>query len=187
MSTRAKRSRYAGWGVVALSAALLVLNGISAARDCSSLRPVHAGEPAPDFSVPQITATGSLGPRVSLSSHRGSVVILDFWATWCGPCQASMPVLEELAQRYGDRGLVVVSVNTEGRSKAPAARAMVDERAPSARLLSDSGHAASLYKVTTIPYILVIDRQGRVHRVHRGFGTASGLRSDLIDAIEALL
>ncbi len=166
---------------------LLGLNTWSASKDWSSLRPVHEGQLAPDFSLPRINADGSLGAPLALSSLEGSVVIIDFWATWCGPCASAMPVLEEVAGQYKDRGVLVLSVNTEGSSEARAARSMANRLAPSLLLVSDSGLASRLYKVTTIPHMLVLDREGRVQWVTRGFGTASGLRRELRSIIDELL
>jgi thiol-disulfide isomerase/thioredoxin len=181
------RARRAGLGVIALGLIVLGLNAISVGKGCNSLRPLHAGEAAPDFEVQSINERGEMGPRFRLSSLQGQVVILDFWATWCGPCRASMPVLEELASRYKDQGLVVLSLNTEGPRLAHDARKMADELSPSVKLLSDNGPVSQLYKVTTIPHMLVIDRAGRVRWVHRGFVSAAGLRDGLDDAIRPLL
>lgn len=180
-------SRRVGLGVIGLAALLLVINGFSAGKDCSSLRPVHAGEMAPDFKVASVDARGALGPAISLSSLRGKVVILDFWATWCSPCRASMPVLEDMATTYKDQGLVVLSLNTEGAESARAARSMVDELAPSVKLMSDNGRVSLLYKVTTIPHMLVIDREGQVQWVHRGFVGSSSLHDGLTEAVTPLL
>lgn len=181
------RVRRAGLGVIALGLIVLGLNTASVAKGCSSLRPLHTGELAPDFELRSISEQGELGPRLRLSSLQGQVVILDFWATWCGPCRASMPVLEELASRYKDQGLVVLSLNTEGARLARDARKMADELSPSVKLLSDNGPVSQLYKVTTIPHMLVIDRTGRVRWVHRGFVSAARLRDGLDDAIRPLL
>jgi len=185
--TAQRRSHRAGWGIAGLIALLIALNGGAAIKDCRNLRPVHQGEEAPQFTIPHIDAQGRLAGEFTLSESRGKVVILDFWATWCGPCKASMPVLNEIAQRYADRGVIVLSINTEGGAAAQRARTMANQLAPSVELLSDTGVASSLYKVNTIPHMLMLDRKGTVRWVHRGMGTRAGLRKDLEQAIEALL
>ncbi|MCP4443731.1 MAG: TlpA family protein disulfide reductase [Myxococcales bacterium] len=181
------RSLRAGWAIFAILGALLLINGGAAVEDCQSLRPVHEGEEAPEFSAPRIKANGSLGREFSISETRGQVVVIDFWATWCGPCEASMPVLEGIATAYGDRGVRVISVNTEGPGAAQRARRMTDRLAPSVELLSDTGVASALYKVNTIPHMLIVDRAGTVRWVHRGLGSVGSLRRDLSQAIKALL
>jgi thiol-disulfide isomerase/thioredoxin len=185
--TEVKRSIRAGWAIAAILGALLVLNGGAAIRDCQSLRPVHEGEEAPDFTIPTIAANGDLGPSFKLSDSRGDIVVLDFWATWCGPCKASMPVLNGIAQKYADRGVRIISINTEGRGASRAARNMADRLAPEVELVSDTGIASSLYKVNAIPHMLIVDRSGTVRWVHRGMGTTGQLRRDLEKVIEALL
>jgi thiol-disulfide isomerase/thioredoxin len=135
----------------------------------------------------KIDALGRPGEVISLASLKGQVVLLDFWATWCGPCQESMPVVEEMARKYSDRGFTVLSLNTEGPGTAAAARRMTQRLAPSVLLATDSGAASSVFNVTTIPHMLVIDREGIVRLVHRGLRSASALRADLQAAIEPLL
>lgn len=141
------------------------------------------GAPAPEFSLTPAGGGDAIGPR----TFAGKVLIIDFWATWCAPCTSAMPVLEEMSILYGDRGVRVLSVNTEGFGMARAARAMAERLTPSALVVSDDGSAARLYNVSTIPHMLVIDRQGTVRWVKRGFGSAAGLRSDLRTVIEELL
>ena len=177
MTRAEQRSRRAGWAAMALILGLFLVNGSSVARGCNELRPLHAGELAPAFELRSVDGQGALAGKISLSSMRGKVIVLDFWATWCGPCRASMPVLNELARTYKGRGLVVLSVNTEGPGMARAAREMANELAPATTLASDHGPVSALYQVTTIPHMLVIDREGRVRWVHRGFTSASRFSS----------
>lgn len=182
-----ERARSAGFGVIALALALVIINSVSATKNCSDVRPMRSGEPAPLISLPRINAQGGLGPVLALEELRGSVVIMDFWATWCQPCRSSMPILEDLAREYEGRGLRVLSINTEGASAAKSARTMVDKLSPTVELVSDSGTARTLYKANTIPYILVLDQEGVVKQVHRGFRSKASLREDLSQVVESLL
>lgn len=182
-----KAARWAGRGLLALVAALLAVNVVGVVREIDELRPVGAGDLAPAFALPQLEAGGELGAPVTLESLRGKVVLLDFWATWCGPCKRSMPMVERLHQRFAERGLVTVSINTEGPDAHAAARAMLDELAPSSIGLADDGRVADRYRVTTIPHMVVVGRDGVVHLVHRGFAGATAAERDLVAEIEALL
>ena len=180
--------RIAGLGGILLVATLLVLNSIGAYRRCDDLRPVHSGEPAPNVSLNVIDEKGRItGTQVQLSELQGSVVVVDFWATWCGPCKNSLPVLEDIAGRYGPKGVVVLSINTEGKSAPQEARSMIDRLAPSVRLVVDFGEASRLYSVNTIPHMVIVDREGVVRWVHRGFSSSSRLRKDLERALDGLL
>lgn len=89
-----------------LAVMVVVLIGIG----LYSMRRKHGPEhrPAPDFSLPRLN-----GPTLQLSSYRGKVVLLDFWATWCVPCREEIPHFVELQQRYGDRGLQIIGVSMD--------------------------------------------------------------------------
>ena len=104
------------------------------------------------------------GRRVSLSDFRGQVVLLDFWATWCGPCRASMPKVERLHKRFRARGLRVIGVNIEGMSDEVLG--YIDDGGYSFLFLFDDGNWKSdvtrSYGVTSIPRSYLIDRQGRI-------------------------
>src|SRR5919107_5621299 len=91
-----------GWGVTG------GIERIVASIPSGDSRPVEVGSRAPDFRLSSLD-----GPELSLSSLRGNVVILNFWATWCGPCRAEMPALERVSVQYLERGLRVVGVDVQ--------------------------------------------------------------------------
>ena len=104
------------------------------------------------------------GRRVSLSDFRDRVVLLDFWATWCAPCRASMPRVERLHQRFGSRGLQVIGVNIQGKSDEVLE--YIDDGGYSFLFLFDGGNWRSnisrAYGVTSIPRSYLIDRHGQI-------------------------
>jgi thiol-disulfide isomerase/thioredoxin len=159
-------SRRAGWGVVALALAGTVVQSAWIAQNLEVLRPMTQGDEAPAFALPAIGPRGVLGAPVALEATRGKVTIVDFWATWCGPCLRSMPALDALAARYPN-DLAVIAVNLDD---AVEARALFDERKYRMALVFDDGHTSERYGVTTIPHSVVIDRGGVVRLVHRGGG-----------------
>lgn len=187
MSAIPKGQRIAGLAILAVVLALVIINAVAAFRDMDSLRPVHVGQGAPPFALPLIDEDGLLAEELSLETLRGSIVIIDFWATWCAPCTSAMPVLEEIALTYRDKGVRVLSINTEGPTQARAARAMVQRLSPSVTLVSDEGTVGRMYKVGTIPHMLLLDQDGQVRWVKRGFSGAASLRSNLRAIIEELL
>ena len=121
------------------------------------------GQPAADF------ALRSLGTaNVRLSEHRGEVVLLNFWATWCGPCRQEMPLLNDLYVKYQRAGLTLLGVNID----APAAQAAEMVRALKVSypiLIDDRQSVGRLYAVGSMPLTVLIDRQGVVRYVSQGF------------------
>ena len=134
------------------------------------------GKPAPAFSLP-VVANGSTGQSaVALADLKGSAVILDFWATWCGPCRAEAPIVNSVAHRFQDRGLTVVGINTSDRAglAGPWARAHHIDY-PIA--FDSDGEAASLYGVTAMPTLVIISRTGQVLAVREGMTDTDELES----------
>lgn len=133
-----------------IAVALLVL-----AAPPEEPRPV---ELAPDFSLESLG-----GGTVTLSSLRGQVVIIDFWASWCRPCTRTLPELHELAARYADRGVVLLAVSLDRTAEAAGDYAD-DLGLPTSSVLYGSLDAAKavrdLYGVVGIPRTFVIDREG---------------------------
>jgi thiol-disulfide isomerase/thioredoxin len=128
------------------------------------------GNPAANFSLPDLS-----GRTHSLASMRGKVVLLDFWASWCGPCRRSMPHIEALHREYGRKGLVVLGVNTES---VPKAKDYLEANGITFPTLIDNGGALGRqFQVSGIPTTVLIDRAGRVSTYVVGAGSEGRLRA----------
>ncbi len=118
--------------------------------------------PAPDFTLQDLA-----GQTVSLSSLRGKVVYIDFWATWCGPCRAALPGLQDLSEKLNDQGLEVVTID-QGES-LDQVRSFVERKKYSFRVLLDPGSAVgNVYGVRGIPTSVLVDRNGIVQSISIG-------------------
>jgi len=138
------------------------------------------GRPAPGLRLDLLD-----GGEVVLRDHRErDIVILDFWATWCAPCTAALPILAEVAEEYRDRGVVFYAVN---QAEDPETiRAFLKSTELSLQVALDrQGRAGDLYGVIGIPQTVLIDTAGTVQVVHTGFG--SGLKEQLRNELDALL
>lgn len=133
------------------------------------------GQPAPDF------ALRSLGDsNLRLSEHLGEVVLLNFWATWCGPCRQEMPLLDELYNKYRRAGLVLLSVNLDNETDRAAE--MAETLKISYPVLLDARKEVSrAYQVGTMPVTVLIDREGIVRYVSEGYrpGSEKGYAEEL--------
>jgi peroxiredoxin len=125
---------------------------------------IKVGELAPDFSLQDLS-----NHPVALSSYRGQkVVIMDFWATWCGPCRMSMPGLQDLQDKFKDRGLEVLSVN-QGET-ADQVRNFIERKKYSFHVVLDSDAAVgSKYGIRAIPTLVAVDKEGVVRWLRVGY------------------
>ena len=137
------------------------------------------GKTAPDFAL-----KSSNGENLRLSEYRGDVVMVNFWATWCGPCRQEMPLLDELYSRYQRVGFSLLGVNIDDNSSK--AMDMVSELGVSFPVLFDSRKEVSkLYEVEAMPVTVLIDREGTVRYVHHGY--KPGYEDKYLDQIRSLL
>ena len=140
------------------------------------------GNLAPDFSLRDLDNNA-----VSLADYKGSVVLMNFWATWCGPCMLEMPHLQAMYDDLKDQGFVVLSVSTDDARDASKVKPLVRAKKLTFPVVLDKDTAVvSQYNpAKTLPYTVLIDRTGRVAKVHQGYnpGDETAMRAE----VEALL
>ena len=137
--------------------AALVLSAVTASAAITSL------SVAPDF-----TLRTTSGPNLRLQEQRGGVVMINFWASWCGPCRQEMPQLNKLYDKYRSAGFVLLGVNVDQDARQASELALkLGVKFP---ILLDSEKTVSrLYDLSTMPTTVLIDRDGRVRYVHNGY------------------
>jgi thiol-disulfide isomerase/thioredoxin len=149
-------------------------------------RAEQAGGDAPHVSVPlvanaeQLVDPPAFAPAaVSVAELKGHAVLLDFWATWCGPCQAQAPIVDRVAVRYKSRGLVVIGINTSDPEGLSLAGPWAKSHHITYPIAFDDGAAAHAYDVENLPTLVVISKTGKI--VGRRMGMTDG------DEIERLV
>ena len=165
--TRPYRARWSG---VALVAWLAVAGTVSAATQLK-------GSEAPDFVLKSLS-----GKNLRLSEYRGEVVMLTFWAAWCGDCRAQLEELGAMRDRYQDAGVELLAVSLDQNARATG-DAAADATYP---VLHDAGgEVGRLYDVTKMPVMVLIDRGGVVREVFEGF--RRGNEEQYLEHVQALL
>jgi len=141
--------------------------------------PALAGTEAPAF-----TLASRGGGDVSLTQYHGQVVMINFWASWCGPCRTEMPLLDSIYRKYNKLGFTLLGVNVEPDSKA--AEDWLKQTPVTFPILFDRDSKVSkLYQVGGMPSTVIIDRTGKVRWLHKGF--TPGAENEYMDQIRALV
>ena len=137
---------------------------------------------APDFSLETLS-----GEEISLSDFEGKVVLISFWATWCGPCLQELPHLDKMLEEFKDEGLVVLAINTDGSDTRSSVRRVVKRKKFKMPILMDLDGAvsATLNPRGVNPYTIVIDRKGRIAEEHEGY--SPGDEEETEELVKALL
>jgi len=132
-------------------------------------------EDAPDFTAAVVAnAPDPAESSLTLSKLRGHPVILDFWATWCGPCQAQSPIVNGISQRFKGKGLVVLGVNTSD-AEGLAARFAAKKGLLFPMLYDEGNSIANKYHVENLPTLIVVSKEGKIVAVRHGVTSDSDL------------
>lgn len=119
-------------------------------------------------SAPDFTLKSHEGENLRLSEYRGNVVLINFWASWCGPCRQEMPVLSELHDKYQALGFTVLGVNVE--SDSGKARKLLKDLPVSFPVVFDNDSVVSKqYDVVAMPSTVLVDRNGKMRYLHKGY------------------
>lgn len=144
--------------------------------------PVTAGVmsgTAPDF-----TLKSHSGRNVKLSELRGEVVLINFWASWCGPCRQEMPLLDELHNQYKALGFTVLGVNVE-EDTYQARKLLKDMPVSFPVLFDDSSVVSKQYDVVAMPSTVLVDRNGNMRYLHKGY--KPGLEEVYLEQVRELI
>jgi thiol-disulfide isomerase/thioredoxin len=158
---------------------MMIRVGLLAAVATAAVAASSDAGPAPEF------ALGALnGGKATLSQYKGQVVMINFWATWCGPCQQEMPLLDQMYKKYKGAGFTLLGVNVD--KDAPPVKDLLTKKPVSFPVLLDPENKVSkIYRVNAMPSTVIVDRKGNVRYVHKGY--KAGDENEYLDRIRGLI
>ena len=168
-----------------LRSSAIVILGCAAFTGCSNsnvraaVKPEKERKLAPDFSLKD-----SSGKTVKLSEYRGKVVLLNFWATWCGPCKIEIPWFIDFQQQYKDRDLVVLGISMD-EDGWTSVKPYVEQKKINYRVAIGTEELSTLYGgVDALPTTFMIDRAGRIASTHLGLVSKSEYQTEIQDLLD---
>jgi peroxiredoxin len=144
----------------------VIFNIALAALLACAMATASAADTAP--AAPDFTLKSASGSNIKLSELRGQVVMINFWASWCGPCRQEMPLLEKMYQRYQPLGFTLLGVNVEPNT-ADAQKLLKDIPVSFPILFDTTSEVSKLYRVAAMPSTALVDRDGKVRYLHQGY------------------
>ena len=121
-----------------------------------------------EVTAPNFTLKSATGKNIRLSEYRGQVVLINFWASWCGPCRKEMPHLDALQKKYEALGFTVFGVNVE-QNREMADKVLKDIPVSFPILFDDKNTVSEMYEVDAMPATMLVDRNGKIRFVHKGY------------------
>ena len=140
---------------------------------------VAPASPAPKFQLDSLA-----GQKINLDQYKGQVVMINFWASWCGPCRQEMPILEKLHAKYKPMGFTMIGINVEPDSNL-AVDWLKSTPVTFPILFDRTSEVSKLYKVAGMPNTVIVDRKGNLRWLHRGY--KPGDENKYLDQIRALV
>lgn len=154
---------------------------------CLAAVPSAAGteQPRPGDIPPDALGRDRDGHDITVSQYRGKVVIVTFWASWCGPCRRELPVLGKVQRAVGHEHLEIIAVNFKQDKRDFNAVIRANRDVALHYIADPKGQVSDSYGVTVLPNMFIIDRDGRVAHVHRGYTAEK--TPDFVEEMLALL
>jgi len=149
--------------VTSSTATFLKRCALAAIAVCATTYAADTGGPAPAFTL---AALG--GQQAALSQYKGQVIMVNFWATWCGPCQQEMPLLDQMYKKYKPAGFTLIGVSVD-KDVAPVKDLMARKPVSFPVLLDPANQVSKAYHVDEMPSSVIIDRKGEIRYIHRGY------------------
>jgi peroxiredoxin len=151
--------------------------GLITACDEYTGQGLQAGDPAPDFQF-----QNAAGEPVALSDFRGNVVMINFWATWCGYCKMEMPYIQQVYDEWQEKGLVLLAIDL-GEDADTVAKFIQEQGLSFPVLLDSDMKVATQYKVASLPTTLFIDKDGIIQGIQVGAFSSK----EVIESVLSLL